>query len=132
MRFLKTILIFLIPVSAFCQDNLSNTPMVEAPVQSDTAIVELAEFPGGNERMANFVRHNLNHPKEVKKVKGEVWIQAVVEKEGNLTNLKVIQSLHPVCDKEAIRAVKIMPPWKPARHDGKIVRCRVKFPIKFG
>lgn len=136
MRSLKIILILLIPVSTYCQDNLPDAPMLEAPVRSDTVIFELAEvlpeFPGGNQYMTNFLKHNLRQPKEVKKVKGEVWISAVDEKDGNFTNLKVIQSLHPVCDKEAIRTVKMMPLWKPAKHDGKIVRCRVKIPINFG
>lgn len=136
---LKLAVILSFPLPALCQEYppVPEAPMSPPPVRSDTAILDAAEmspeFPGGQAALDNFRRHNVRTKfKEAKNIQGEVLVGAVVEKDGTLTNIKIIQSLHPAYDNEAIRFVKMMPPWKPGSMELKPVRCRIKIPVKFG
>jgi periplasmic protein TonB len=54
-----------------------------------------------------------------------------VDKEGNISDIQVIKGIHADCDKEAMRVVKMMPPWKPGKQNGRAVKSRFVLPIKF-
>lgn len=58
-------------------------------------------------------------------------VSFVVERDGSLSNVKVIRSVEEHLDKEAIRIVKSMPKWIPARQNGKVVRCKYTVPVVF-
>lgn len=138
MRLLVIVTFLLFSISAFCQEYppVPDAEIALPPVRNDTAIfdaVEMSpEFPGGQVAMLKFIAKITPQPKEAKKVKGEVLVVAVVEKDGTLTNIKILEPLHPACDKQAIRTVKAMPAWKPGSMELKPVRCRVKIPVEFG
>ena len=76
-------------------------------------------------------------PKIVSEEKLEGYIRRkvtfVVEKDGSITDVKVLRGVNggPGCDKEAIRVVKSMPPWKPGKQNGREVRVQFNLPIKF-
>ena len=65
------------------------------------------------------------------KVEGTVALEFIVEKDGWISNIKVLRSVSEECDAEAVRVVSYMPKWKPATVDGRPVRCRYVQPIKF-
>lgn len=73
-------------------------------------------YPGGPEEMDKFIKANMVYPKKaVKKgIQGTVIIGANVQEDGKLTNLKVVKSVDPLLDKEALRIVGKMPKWEPA------------------
>ena len=58
-------------------------------------------------------------------------LQFVVERDGSITDIKVVKSVDPYLDKEALRVVKTMPKWKPGKQRGKPVRCRFTLPVRF-
>ena len=64
-------------------------------------------------------------------LQGRVIIGIVVEKDGSLTDIKVVKSVDPSLDKEAIRVVKTMPNWIPGMQDGEPVRVKYIIPITF-
>ncbi len=92
-----------------------------------------AEFPGGDAAMNSFVYSHIRYPEEAvyKKIQGRVYVEFVVEKDGSLTNIKIHRSADPLLDKEAMRMVRSMPRWSPARKYDKEVRFRYILPVNF-
>jgi len=96
----------------------------------------LAEFSGGREELSNFLSNNINIPAVVKKKSlngGKNVIKFVIEIDGSVSNVTLVRRMEgcPECDDEAMKAVKMMPKWTPAKKDGKIVRSRFILPIEF-
>jgi TonB family protein len=85
------------------------------------------EYEGGYGAMLNFIEKNLKRLK----VEGTVHVSFVIDKEGNVTEPKVIKSLSPEADSEALRVVSMMPRWKPGRQQGKPVLVRFNLPFRF-
>lgn len=98
-----------------------------------TAVEEDAEFPGGNEAMAKFLQKNLVYPKKAERmeIQGRVIVYFEIDKEGKVTNVKLHKGFNDECDLEALRVVKMMPNWKPAKQNGRHVRVRRTIPVKF-
>ncbi len=96
-------------------------------------VEEMPEFPGGEEAMLQYIADNLKYPGRARrqKVEGRVVIRFVIDEEGNVTNVEAVKSLHPDCDKAALKVVKNMPRWKPGRQKGKPVRVFYMLPIRF-
>lgn len=95
---------------------------------------KMAQFPGGADAMEQFIRNNLSYPENLKNagVKGKVYVQFVVEKDGSITNVKVRRSSrNDVLDQEAVKVVKKMPNWEPGSVRGKKVRVKQTVPISF-
>lgn len=91
----------------------------------------MPSFPGGAGALMQYICENLRYPNTEADVTGRVVISLIVEKDGSLSNLKVIRSLDPACDEEALRVVRSMPRWTPAIQDGKTVRVRYNIPVVF-
>ena len=91
------------------------------------------EYEGGYGAMMEFINKEKKYPKTARRegVEGEVRVSFVIDKSGNITDVKTIKSLHPDCDAEAERVVKAMPHWKPGMQNGKPVLVRFSIPIKF-
>ena len=96
-------------------------------------VEESASFPGGMPEMYKYIENNLVYPEQAREngVQGKVFISFVVEKDGSLTNFKVLRDIGYGCGEEAVRVVKSMPKWKPAKQRGKPVRMRFNLPISF-
>ena len=92
---------------------------------------EMPEFPGGIDKMLQFIAENTHLPKCVTdgKVQGRSIIEMVVEKDGTLSDFKVVRSLHKDCDAEAIRVLKLMPRWKTTKRMKKPMKYTV--PVQF-
>lgn len=105
--------------------------------ETDTTIVEVldveAEFPGGVSAMKNFLAKNVNYPEKSmwKGEQGRVFVEFVVEKDGSISQVKILKGAHRRLNKEAKRVVKIMPNWSPGEWKGNIVRTRCRIPINF-
>ena len=98
-----------------------------------TVVEQQAEFPGGFEAMAKFLAKNVKYPAQARRmgIEGSVFVSFVIDREGNISDPQVIKGISAECDKEAVRVVKLMPPWKPGKQNGKAVKCRFVLPIKF-
>ena len=96
-------------------------------------VEELPQFPGGAVEFMKWLTRNLKYPMSAQnqKIQGKVMTQFIVNKDGTVSDLKVIQSLNPVCDREALRVLRMMPKWKAGQQDGKPCRTMVCIPIVF-
>ena len=96
-------------------------------------VSENAEFPGGNMAASNWISKNMTYPEECRKqgIEGRVVIKFVVNKDGSIVDAEAVKSPHPALAAEALRVVKSMPKWKPAKEGGKVVRSRFNIPILF-
>lgn len=76
----------------------------------------LPSFPGGDSARIDFINKNLNKPKDIKSqpIKGKVYCQFTVEKDGSLSNFKIIRSPNDILSQEVLRVMKLMPNWNPA------------------
>ena len=90
-------------------------------------------FRGGNKALMKFIEDNMQYSKEMAEicVQGRVVVSFMIERDGSITNAKVVRSLHPLFDKEALRIVGLMPKWIPGMVKGESVRVKYNLPIKF-
>lgn len=96
-------------------------------------VEEQAEFPGGQAAMLAFIQKNLKYPDIALEngIEGTVVVEFVVEKDGSLTDVKVIKDIGAGCGAEAVRVIKMMPKWKPGKQRDMAVRVKMKAPIRF-
>jgi len=94
---------------------------------------EMPEFPGGVEALMDFVGKNVKYPEEAKEkeISGRVFVSFVIEKDGSVSNVKVLRGIGGGCDEEAVRVIKAMPKWTPGKQKGKPVRVNYQIPINF-
>lgn len=94
---------------------------------------QMPEFPGGMKEMLKFLQDNVKYPESAmkKNVQGRVIVQFVVEKDGTPTEFKVLRSVDPDLDAEALRVMKAMPKWKPGMQKGQVVRVKFTVPVSF-
>ena len=81
----------------------------------------------------SFLSRNIKYPtKEIEsKIQGRVIVQFVVNKDGSISNAKVVRSVDPDLDKEALRVINSMPQWKPGMQKGEPVSVKFTVPIEF-
>jgi len=126
----KFFLPFILPYSNFkCPDFKTDSDIVTDP--DNLPIFPIGKAKTNKERVSAFIYSILEWPSKHVYCDGWVFIQAVVEKTGELTNLKMIRQLCPSYDEEAIRVVTNMPAWKPGMKNGKPVRTVIVIPIRF-
>ena len=91
------------------------------------------EFPGGMDAWAKFMQKNLKYPYAAQDagVTGKVYISFVVEKDGSITDVKLVKGIGYGCDDEAIRVIKKSPRWKPGIQNKQNVRVRYNMPISY-
>jgi TonB family protein len=97
-------------------------------------IVEVMPEPiGGFDAMYEFLRSNLKFPDVARKegIAGQVFLEFVIEKDGSVSNVKVLSGVHPDLDAESVRVIKMMPKWKPGMQKGKPVRTFFQIPVRF-
>lgn len=123
----------------------ANTQVVEfTPVETTEEDVEKEEeifvfveeqpsFPGGDEELYKFLAENIQYPALAREnnVEGKVFVQFVVEKNGSITQVKLVKDIGSGCGQEAMRVVKSMPKWKPGKQRGTAVRSQFTLPIRF-
>ena len=96
-------------------------------------VEEMPSFPGGQGALMAFLSSNVKYPVVAQEngVQGRVIVGFVVEKDGSITDVKVMRSVDPSLDREAQRVVKSMPKWKPGKQNGAAVRVKYTVPVLF-
>lgn len=97
-------------------------------IYNSAGIAVKPEFPGGIEKFYKYVGKNFNVP-EVEGLKGKIFVTFVVEKDGSLTDIKVLRDVGYGTDKEALRVLKNSPRWVPGEQNGKKIRVLYSLPI---
>ena len=94
---------------------------------------EMPQFPGGENAMMKHVSQNIVYPEEAKEkeIQGRVFVSFVIEKDGSVSNVKVLRGIGGGCDEEAVRAISSMPKWKPGKMKGEPVRVNYQIPVMF-
>lgn len=120
----------LLDVAPSVEEKVVNEDKKEEPF---TYVEEMPSFPGGTEDLLAFIADHIQYPEIAKRagVEGKVLVQFVVEKSGEIDDIKVIKGIGAGCDEEAVRVCKMMPKWKPGRQNGKPVRVRMVIPFHF-
>ena len=114
------------------QDELPEPPKVEETKVFDV-VEEMPQFPGGPSALFEYLSKNIKYPvvAEENGVQGRVIVTFVVERDGSITDVKVVKSVDPSLDKEAQRVVKSMPHWIPGKQNGSAVRVKYTVPVTF-
>lgn len=114
---------------AFCQEEKK----VSVDDEVFVIVEEQAEFPGGMEAMYAYIQKNLVYPEKAKEkgIEGRVFVSFIIEKDGSISNVKILRGIGGGCDEAAMEMVKNMPKWKPGKQKGKPVRYQFTLPIKF-
>ena len=116
--------------------SLFETLLDVATSKEDTVyqiVEQMPQYTGGEEAMMKYVAENIKYPQEAKdkNISGRVFIGFVIEKDGSVSNVKVVRGIGGGCDEEAVRVIKEMPKWKPGMQKGKPVRVNYMMPIFF-
>ncbi|MBM6882566.1 energy transducer TonB [Bacteroides caecigallinarum] len=98
-----------------------------------SSVETMPQYPGGMKYFKRYIDRNLKYPEEAKKnkIEGVVVMQFVVEKNGDITNPRVMRRLDESLDSVAMNLIKGMPRWIPASDYGIKVRCKYSVPIAF-
>jgi protein TonB len=128
--------------NAEADDATQNVTFV-APVETEEAeedekiifqiVEENAGYPGGETARQRFLLDNVRYPAIAREVgiQGTVHVTFVVERDGSLSDVRILRGIGGGCDEEAIRVVKLMPKWAPGKQRGKAVRVQFNMPIQF-
>ncbi|MBK7588756.1 MAG: energy transducer TonB [Bacteroidetes bacterium] len=94
---------------------------------------QMPEFPGGQSNINAFLMKHIQYPTQAREmgIQGKVICRFVVNSDGLITNLTTINSIGGGCEQEALRVLKMMPKWKPGKHQGKAVKVQMQLPILF-
>ena len=96
------------------------------------SVEQMPQFPGGEAALMKHINSHLQTPQTHEKINGNVILQFVVHSDGSVgEEVKVVRSLHPDYDKEAIRVVKSLPKFTPGRHNGQAVAVWYTLPVIF-
>ena len=126
--------LYILPIAAICMIACTQSAKSTA---SDyityEAVEEKPEYPGGMGELSKLLSSNLKYPliSQENGVQGEVLVQFVVDKEGNVEEVTVFKGVDPYLDAEALRVIKMMPKWKPGKHEGKEVNVKCTIPVGF-
>ena len=96
-------------------------------------VEQMPQFPGGPAALMEFLSKNVKYPQEAYKngIQGRVIVTFVINKDGSISDAKVVKSVAPQLDEEALRVVHSMPNWIPGRQNGEPVNVKYTVPITF-
>lgn len=114
------------------QEVITKAPETEKE-EPYTMVEQMPQFPGGPTELLKYIAKNLKYPVIAQEngIQGRVILRFVVSAKGYVEDVKVLRSLDPYCDKEAIRVVKSLPQWIPGKQNGRNVPVYYTCPIVF-
>ncbi len=120
-----------ITVMGYSEELAKDSPTNE--VDGFSAVDEIADFPGGISAFKEYLKKSIRYPQQAQRVyaQGKVYVQFLVNADGSSANFSVIKGIGFGLDEEAVRVLKAVPKWNPAKHDGIQVKSRFTVPIYF-
>ena len=96
-------------------------------------IESMPMFPGGDIALRAYLRDSVAYPAKAKEegIMGNVVVGFTVEADGTITEVRLLRSIDPLLDEEALRVVRSMPKWIPGQIAGKATRMKYRVPVKF-
>ncbi len=120
----------LLSSTTYAQDSLRNTGSKTEVFQY---VEQMPSFPGGNEKLIDYLVKNIHYPEAAveTKIQGRVIVSFIVNELGKVTDAKVLKSVSPELDAEAVRVVSAMPAWITGKQNGRSVKVRMNLPVSF-
>tara|TARA_B100001250_G_scaffold204613_1_gene175585 strand:+ start:4434 stop:5930 length:1497 start_codon:yes stop_codon:yes gene_type:complete len=124
-------------IKKLIKDNKGNNIRLENDPNEEDSIYNIVEksavFPGGDLGLMKFIQRNVRYPKIAKEnnITGKVYVAYTINKQGDVTNVKVVKGVNKYLDEEARRVIKSLPKYKPAMNFGKPVNSTYTIPINF-
>lgn len=114
-------------------DQPSNINTVSGSNKLSDIVDEMPQFPGGTNGLMVWLSNNVKYPAVAQEngVQGRVIVSCVIERDGSITDVRVVQGIDPSLDKEAVRVVSSMPKWTPAKIKGQPIRVLYRVPVAF-
>ena len=137
---LNTVTLMVVFVGFSTLSNAQSSEATNGRIQKDTTVTRIwcnpetpPAFPGGVQKLKEFLANNTHYPEECKKdsIEGRVVLNFMIEENGEISDIKVVKGVHPAMDKEAVRVVRMMPKWCPGKMNGQARRVRYKFTFTF-
>ncbi|MBO4607107.1 MAG: energy transducer TonB [Prevotella sp.] len=131
------------PVELALQEEVTLEDIIDDAMPEATAEVQetlplrvveqLPQFPGGMMLLIQWLTKNLKYPDAARRqqIQGRVMVSFIVNTDGTTVDAKVVHSVHPLLDREALRVVRMLPRWQPGVSNGKPCRTLVHLPIVF-
>ncbi len=115
------------------EEIVEEEPEEEEVDQVFLIVEEQPEPNGGMQAFYDYLGKKIRYPEQARRmgVEGRVFVEFVVGKDGNLTDVKVVKGIGAGCDEEAVRVVKQVPPWKPGKQRGRPVKVKMTVPVYF-
>lgn len=132
----RTILLIFISLLSFSYSQIiAQEGKTNNQYHKEEKIYETAEqmpsFPGGDLALLKFINENVKYPYQDEQVQRAVILRFVIEKDSTISNVDVMRSIDPICDKEAVRVIKSMPKWIPGKQNNEPVRVYYTLPVRF-
>lgn len=99
----------------------------------DETVDQMASYPGGIPALMDFLNENIKYPEQAERegIEGRVVAGFIVERDGSVSNIEIIKSVHPLLDAEVVRVMSLMPNWIPGKQHGMPIRTRYSMPVTF-
>ncbi|NMM48667.1 energy transducer TonB [Marinigracilibium pacificum] len=96
-------------------------------------VEEQANFPGGQTEWMKYLQKNMKYPSNARRmgIEGKVYVQFIIDKSGELSDIKVVKGIGGGCDEEALRVIQNAPKWNPGKQRGRAVKQRMTLPVFF-
>lgn len=113
--------------------DVPSEPVVQEEEKIFTVVEEMPGFPGGEEKLFEYLRKNIKYPPVAREngMQGRVFVTFVVDKDGKVKDVKVLRGVGGGCDEEALRVIRSMPDWKAGRQNGRPVSVQYNLPVNF-
>ncbi len=130
MKNILFILLFILPIVGYSQENSKKDPKSE---RIYTSVDINPEFPGGEEEFYKYLSKNIKYPKKDRRkgITGRVFLTFVVTDVGGIRDARVLRGVSKAIDEEALRVINSMPKWKPGTQNGTPVNVQFNIPINF-
>ena len=118
----------------FCYKPEDNIAIIEEEPIPFQLLEEKPSFQGGDvNQFSKWVRENLIYPETAKEngVQGRVTVQARINSDGSLSDIRVLRGCNPELDKEAVRVISLSPKWEPGKQRGRAVPTIYTFTVTF-
>ncbi len=101
--------------------------------QVEETLDQAPRYPDGEQALVTFLRRSLSYPSKARKerAEGRVLVRFTIDERGNVGSVRVLESAHPLLDAEAVRVVRLLPRFSPARHGGEYVKSHMRIPFTF-
>lgn len=99
----------------------------------DETVDQMASYPGGIPALMDFLNENIKYPEQAERegIEGRVVAGFIVERDGSVSNIEILKSVHPLLDAEVVRVMSLMPNWIPGKQHGMPIRTRYSMPVTF-